>query len=261
MREYITRRSRNSYSIATSLGKDPTTGKYRYQWASVKGTKKDAEKRLSELLHQLDTGTFVKPNKTTLGEHLERWLKDYARPNLSPRGFERYESIVRVHLIPSLGKIPLTQVKPEHIQRHYSAMQSKGLSALTIKYHHTVIHKALQIAIKWGLLNRNAADGVDVPRTRRNEMQTWDDLEVRHFLDAAKDSYYYALFHTALFTGMCRSELLALQWRDMDLHQIYVSRSLHQLKDGSYVFHTTEVSSEQTYDSPVTFIHSYSGRT
>ncbi len=66
MRGHITKRGKNSYSLAVSLGKDATTGKYKYQWVSVKGTKKEAEKRLSELLHQLDTGTFMKPGKTTL---------------------------------------------------------------------------------------------------------------------------------------------------------------------------------------------------
>ena len=59
MRGHIVKRGKNSYSIAVSLGKDPATGKYKYQWVSVKGTKKDAEKRLSELLHQLDSGTFM----------------------------------------------------------------------------------------------------------------------------------------------------------------------------------------------------------
>ena len=238
MRGHIRKRGKNSYSLAISLGKDPTTGKYKQQWVSVKGTKKDAEKRLSELLHQLDNGTFMKPGKTTLGEFLERWLAEYARGNLSPRGFERYESIVRVYLIPTLGNIPLTQVKPEHIQKHYSAMQNKGLSALTVRYHHTVIHKALQTAIKWGLVTRNVADGVDVPRARHNEMQTWDEDDVAHFLEVAKDNPYYALFYTALFTGMRRSELLALRWQDIDpvFSQVYVNRSLHRLKDGSYIF-------------------------
>jgi len=99
-----------------------------------------------------------------------------------------------------------------------------------------VIHKALQTAIKWGLVNRNVADGVDVPRARHKEMQTWDEYEVTRFLEAAKASPYYALFHTALFTGMRRSELLGLQWRDTAFGQLSVNRSLHQLKDGTYVF-------------------------
>ena len=155
MRGHIRKRGKNSYSIKISLGKDAATGKYKSQWVSVKGTKKDAEKRLAELLHQLDNGTFIKPGKTTLAEYLERWLKDYVKPNLSPRGFERYESIARVHLIPSLGSITLAQLRPEHLQKHYTAKLDEGLSALTVRYHHTVIHKALQTAVKWGLVTRN----------------------------------------------------------------------------------------------------------
>jgi integrase len=236
MRGHITKRGKDSYSIVISLGKDPDTGKYRYQWVSVKGTKKDAEKRLSELLHQLDTGAFVNPGRTTLAEYLQRWLQEYAKPNLSPRGFERYESLARVHLIPRLGNIPLVQLTSEQLQKHYTLKASEGLSPRSIRYHHVVLHKALETAVKWGLLARNVSDGVDVPHARQTEMRTWDEYEVTRFLEAARDTRYYALFHTALFTGMRRSELLALQWRDIDLHQISVNRSLHQLRDGSYVF-------------------------
>lgn len=235
MRGYITKRGKDSYSIAISLGRDPATGKYKYQWVSVKGTKKDAEKHLSELLHQLDTGIFVKPSKTTLAEYLQRWLQEYAKPNLSPRGFERYESVARVHLIPRLGNIPLTQLKSEQLQNHYTLKLNDGLSPRSVRYQHVVLHKALETAMKWGLLARNVADGVDVPRARQTEMRTWDEYEVTRFLEIARDSNYYALFHTALFTGMRRSELLALQWRDLGFHTIHVNRSLHQLGDGSYV--------------------------
>ena len=164
MRGHIVKRYKNSYSIVLSLGIDPLTGKRRQQWVTVKGTKRDAEKRLAELLHQLDTGTFVKPYKTTLAEFLDRWLRDYARPNLSPRGFERYESIVRVHIIPSLGSISLTRLRPEHLQEHYRVKLGEGLSPRTVRYHHVVLHKALQTAVKWGMVSRNVAEGVDVPR-------------------------------------------------------------------------------------------------
>jgi len=238
MRGHITKRGKNSYTIVLNLGFDPATGKRKQQWVSVKGTKKDAEKRLAELIHQLDNGTFMRPGKTTLAAFLEKWLSDYVKPNLSPRGFERYQGIVARHLIPDLGGLTLTQLRPEHLQKHYTTKLNEGLSAGTISYHHAVIHKALQTAFKWGLVNRNVADGVDVPRIRRTEMQTWDEDDITRFLETAKDSPYYALFYIALFTGMRRSELLGLKWSDVDfiLSQVYINRSLHHLKDGCYVF-------------------------
>jgi integrase len=236
MRGYVRKRGKDSYSIAVSLGRDPATGKYKYVWVGVKGNKREAERRLSELLHRLDTGAFVSPSKTTVADYLRRWLQEYVRPNLSPRGFERYESIARVHLIPSLGAIALTQLRPEHLQRHYASKLNEGLSPRSVRYQHVVLHKALETAMKWGLVVRNVADGVDVPRSRRKDMQTWSELEVRHFLDVAKDSPYYPLFHTTLYTGMRRGELLALRWRDIGVQEIHVNRSLHQLRDGSYIF-------------------------
>ena len=126
MRGHITKRGKDSYSIKVSAGKDSNTGKYKQQWVSVKGTKKDAEKRLSEILHQLDNGTFMKPSKTTLGEYLEKWLKDYAWSNLAPRTAEGYESIVRCHIVPAMGNILLSQLSQNTcnvtIRRSYRAV-------------------------------------------------------------------------------------------------------------------------------------------
>jgi integrase len=238
MRGHITKRGKNSYSIAISLGKDPVTGKYKQQWVSVKGTKKDAEKRLGELLHQLDTGTFMKPGKTTLGEFLEHWLKDYVWPNLAPRTAEGYESIVRFHLVPALGRVTLMQLKPEHLQGYYADKLSGGLSAQTIRHHHATLHKALRTAVEWGLLQRNSADAVNPPRVQRAEMQTWGEGDIVTFLEAARETPYFTLFHTALFTGMRRGELLALRWCDVDLIlcQVHITRALHHLRTGEIVY-------------------------
>ena len=249
MRGHIEKRGKNSYSIAISLGKDTDTGKYKYQWTTVKGTKKETEKRLSELLHQLDNGTFIKPGKTTLAEYLERWLKDYAWPNLAPRTAEGYQYIVRSHLIPSLGQIPLTQLKPEHLQRLYSEKLSAGrfdgkggLSKRSVQYIHVTLHKALKNAVKLGMIGRNPADAVEPPRPQHHEMQTMNESDIHIFLELAKSTPYYALFYLALFTGMRRSELLALRWCDVDLLlcQLSVTRTIHQLHNGDIIFQQTK---------------------
>ena len=237
MRGHIIKRYKDSYTVVLNMGIDPTTGKRKQQWISVKGNKKDAEKRLSEMLHQIDTGSFMAPGKTTVAAFLERWMEDY-RPNLSPVSYEKYRDIVKKRLIPNLGSIPLTQLKPEHLQKLYTAMQKEGLSARTVRYHHAVMHVALKTALEWGLVARNPADAVRTPKIHRNEMQTWDEREMNQFLETARDSQYYAVFYTALFTGMRRSELLGLKWSDVDLvlGQIHVSRSLHRLENGNYIF-------------------------
>ena len=227
-----------SYRIAVSLGKDPVTQKYKQYFETVKGNKKDAQRRLRELLSSLDTGVFCKPSKLTVASYLEQWLRDYCWSNLAPRTAEGYESILRCHLVPSLGQIHLTQLKPEHIQHLYSEKLTAGLSHRTVRYIHVTLHKALHNAVKLGMIARNPADAVEPPKIERHEMHTMSESDMHIFLEFAKSTPYYALFYTALFTGMRRSELLGLRWSDVDLIlcQLSVTRALHQLQDGSLIF-------------------------
>jgi integrase len=241
----IKRKGSNNYTIVLQLGLDPSTGKRKQQWITAGPSKREAEKQMAELIHQMDTGVFVKPNKNAFSKYLEEWLKDYVWPNLSPRTAEGYESIVRCHLIPALGSIPLVQLKPEHLQRYYSEKLSTGrhdgkggLSRTTVSHHHTCLHRALKMALRWGRISRNPADAVIPPRPQRSEMHTMTEDEINIFLEAAKKTPYYVLFYLALFTGMRRSELLALRWCDVDLLlcQAHITRSLHYLKTGEIVF-------------------------
>jgi integrase len=239
MRGHIEQRSKNkgTWSIKIALGKD-NSGKYKYKWYTVQGSKKDAERKLSELLHQLDTGSYILLGKTTVGEYLGRWLAEYVQPNLSPRTAEGYEHIIHRYLVPAIGSLAIANLKPEHLQHYYSEALISGLSAQTVRHHHTVLHKALQDAVEWSLLVRNVADAVSPPHTTQPEMQTWNESEVSIFLDAARVTPYNELFYLALFTGMRRSELLALRWQDIDFiyGQISVNRSLHVLKGGKVIF-------------------------
>ena len=101
----IKRKGSNNYTIVLQLGLDPATGKRKQQWITAGPSKREAEKQMTELIHLMDTGVYMKPGKITVANYLEEWLKGYVWPNLSPRTAEGYESIVRFHLIPALGSI------------------------------------------------------------------------------------------------------------------------------------------------------------
>ncbi len=88
------------------------------------------------------------------------------------------------------------------------------------------------------MILRNPADAVEAPKVKRHEMRIMNESDIHILLEYAKDTPYYALFYTALFTGMRRSELLALRWSDIDLLlcQLSVTRTIHQLHDGKIIF-------------------------
>ncbi len=116
----IKRKGSSNYTIVLQLGLDPATGKRKQQWITAGPSKRATEKQMAKLINDLDNGSYIKPDKTTVANYLKGWIKDYVWPSLSPRTAEGYESIVRCHLIPALGSVPLVQLKPEHLQHYYS---------------------------------------------------------------------------------------------------------------------------------------------
>ena len=144
-----------------------------------------------------------------------------------------------------MGSIPLQKLTPERLQAYYADKLARGrrdgsggLSPRTVRHHHWLLHVALENADKWRLISRNPADAVDPPRFNRKEMQAFDQDGLNEFLETIRETEYYPLFYTLLFTGLRRSEALALRWRDVDLVLGYISvnRTLHQLNDKSFVF-------------------------
>lgn len=227
-----------AWTIVLELPPNPKTGKRRQKWVSVKGTHTDAQKRLTELLHEMDTGRIVRPGKLTLAAFMERWLKDYAMTNCRPVTAEGYKKKVNKHIVPSLGRILLSELQPSHIQDFYRAKLDSGLSPRTVGHLARILHNALSHAVKWGLVIRNVCEACDPPRASNREMKTLDGEAVNRLLQAAKDSLYYPVIHLAVYTGMRRSELLGLRWHDVDLDMATLSvvQVLHCLKGPRIVF-------------------------
>lgn len=243
MKGHIRQRSKGTWSLVIDIGRDPETGKRRQQWHTVRGTKRNAEQSLRELLHSLETGNFVKPNRLTVGAWLEQWLQGYIALRSSPRTAENYQSIIRRHLTPSLGSLLLTQLRPQHLQSYYAQALSQGradgrggLSTASVLRHHRVLSQALGHALRQGLVARNVAQACDPPHPTRPTMATLAEEDVPRFLAAAQETPYHVLLYTALYTGLRRGELLGLRWADIDLHlaSLSVVQTLHRV-GGAYV--------------------------
>ena len=236
----IESRGPNTHRIRIYLGKNPD-GTLRYHRETFHGTKKEAEKRRTEILRALDTGGYVEPTKMTVGEWMERWLKDYAKPNTKARTYEGYEMNIRTHVIPTIGHIALSELKPYTLQRLYSEKLSEYVPRLkgtrsptTINQLHRIIHKALEDAVVGGLLARNVADAVKPPRKRKTEIKVWSQEETLQFLRSSRNHRLYPLFLLAVTTGLSRSELVGLRWEDVDLQNgvVHVRQSIVETRNG-----------------------------
>ena len=224
MQGHITKRGTNSYTVVINLGRDPLTGKRRQLWRSIKGTKRDAEALRVELLHQRDSGMDAPPGKLTVAQYLERWLRDYAEPNVAPKTLRTCIDTVKRHFIPALGSLPLAKLRPQHIQGFYARLLREGrldgkggLSPRSVQRQHQVLHVALHHAVQWQLLSLNPADAVQPPKATRQEIRPLGLDEIQRLLTAADDTPYGTLVHLALMTGLRLGELTGLRWSDTNL--------------------------------------------
>ena len=232
------RKRGSCWAVVVERSPDPITGKRRQKWVSGFVTRKEAERTLTKLLRELDTGTDLDPTRLTTGEYLTYWLETVARRRVRPTTFERYERAARVHIAPHIGGVPLVKLSPPHLAGLYTTLSDIGLAANTLRNAHIVLHAALKSAVLWNILPRNVADVEKPPRGERPALTVWDAATTARFLESVKGRRLEAFYQLAIATGMRRGELLGLQWQDVDLVRgsLAVRRSLVKTKQGGVAF-------------------------
>lgn len=237
MRGHIRKRGKK-WAAVVFLGFDEN-GKRKYKWFGGFGTRKAAEKFLAEKLQELHKGAYVEPSDEPFGTYLLRWLED-KRMHVKQRTYEIYRRIIRIHVAPHIGNIPLSKLKSQHLRELYTRLQQgeKPLSNRYVGQIHTMLHDALETAVRWELIPRNPADAVKAPRPENKQMKFWTMDEVRRFLEAAEGDRFYIAFLLAITTGMRLGEILALKWSDIDIRcgRIHVQRTVNVLEDGTWAF-------------------------
>jgi integrase len=200
-------------------------------------TQSEARQWLQTTRSQIQDGLTFMGAKTTLKEFLEEWLKGYAQAVRS-KTYHQYVQIVHQHIDPAIGAIKLKDLRPDQIQTFYNTKITGGTSPRTVLLIHAVLHRALNHALKWGLLGRNPAQAVTRPKFKRKEMKTLNDSQVRVLLSASKGTRNEALFWLAVSTGMRQGEILGLKWSDLDwrMKRLQIQRQLQRLTGEGLVF-------------------------
>lgn len=218
---------------------------------TIKGTKRDAERRLTEILRSIDSGTYTPPSKMTMGELFSRWLEE-ASGKVGPTTSQRYESVVRVRLTPALGRIQVAAIRPLELMDLMSEWRREGLSAATIGGYCNVLRQALDMAVRMELIQRNPSLSLKPPPVSRKAKGILDQAEMLKLLDASQGTRYYIPIVLAVTTGMRVGEICGLMWEDVDFERklLLVKRTAARIKNKVILKDPKTKSSRRVIDLP-----------
>ncbi|HEX5106171.1 MAG TPA: site-specific integrase [Pirellulaceae bacterium] len=194
-------------------------------------SKQDVQNKLAKLANEVAHQRDIEPQRIKLGEYLDRWLQDAAKPRVRETTHANYAGVIKNHIQPHLGGVPLAKLTAFQIHGLYSCLEQAGKSAETIRLVHAVLHRALKQAVRWRLIPFNMAADVDRPKAVKTDISPLTADQVNALLKAARGNRQEALYVLAVTAGMRLGELLGLQWSDVDLKgkAVMVQHSLQEL--------------------------------
>jgi integrase len=208
---------------------------------TVRGEKRDAEKRLRILLKLVDEGASKAPTRETLNAWLTRWL-GAKKATTAASTHQRYTEIATKTIGPAIGDVPLGKLTPDRIAEFYTELATNGrkdgkpggMSPRTQRHVHRLLKSALGAAARRELIMRNPADqlGGELPKIVKPNLATLNAAQAGQLLDAIRHSQIYPAVLLALGAGLRRGEALAAGWGDLRGDVLTVRRSLEQTRAG-----------------------------
>jgi integrase len=202
---------------------------------TVKGSKTDAQRALRKVLRSSDTGEHVAPAKLSFSEWAATWQQLRSR-SIHRKSQERYEQVLRLHLLPALGARPLQEIKPTEIDQLIIELEAK-LAPRSVALVFAVLKSVFSQAVKRDLIARNPLDRVDGPVSADDSEPVGTVLEpakLNVVVEGFRGRPLFPLVATLAYTGCRRNEALALRWSDLDVKskKLSIVRSLELSKDG-----------------------------
>ena len=241
----ITQRKDGRYELKVFV--DSPDGR-RKRVSIYASTWEDADAERTRLKDLQRKGIPVDTTTATVEQFMQYWLTDMAQPSVRETTFSSYELLVRLYVVPGLGKRKLRALQAQHIRAWLNGLRTtcqccaqgkdaeramKGKARCcakepaeccgkvagtgTLRYLVRLVRAALQDAVEEELLARNVARQVKMPAGSIRKVTPWSADEARTFLEMARHDRLYALWAVALAIGLRRGEALGLRWVDVDL--------------------------------------------
>ena len=194
-------------------------------------TRKDVQEKLKVALHEQQQGTLTTGPQQPLKFYMDHWLEETHRFKIRTSTYVGYRLMLNKHILPALGHVPLQKLTPQQVQALYAQKMKDGLTPGSVRNIHTVLHKALENAVRWGLVARNVCDAVSPPRTAKREIQPLTREQAQQLLEAARGHRLEVLLLLAIATGARRGELIGLRWSDVSFEEgcIHIRRTVSRV--------------------------------
>jgi integrase len=225
MTGHIRRRGKQSWELKFDAGRDDKTGDRITQFHTFRGTRKEAEFKLAELIASVGKGAYVARSTITIYQHVAARIDQWeGLGEITPATAERYRGLLENQIKPHIGDIPIQKLKPADVERWHTTLMTSGrkdgggaLSPRMVRHAHRVLSKALKEGMRHDLVVRNVAASESPPKIDADEITVLDGNQIKALVEKLRGRAMYPRAMTALFTGIRRGELLALRWHHADL--------------------------------------------
>lgn len=227
----------DSYLIRVSCGYD-VNGKHKEQfmtWKPDEGmTKKQIEKELNRqaVMFEESVNHGFKTSAMKFQELVEEWFENYAKNALRSTTYERMLQLTQ-RVYPAIGHLRIDKITARHLQGFVNSLAKEGanektdkpLAPKTIRHNLSFISDVFSYAVRMDLVSDNPCRKVTIPKGEVKEKPIYSQEEIAQLLTAinGEDTKYRAFFYLIAYSGFRRSEMLGLEWKDIDFKNNIIS--------------------------------------
>ncbi len=197
-------------------------------------TKKQIEKELNRqaVMFEESVNHGFKTSAMKFQELAEEWFENYAKNALRSTTYERMLQLTH-RVYPAIGHLRIDKITARHLQGFVNSLAKEGanektgkpLAPKTIRHNLSFISDVFSYAVRMGLVSDNPCRKVTIPKGEVKEKQIYSQEEMAHLLTAihGEPLKYKAFFFLIAYSGFRRSEMLGLEWKDIDFENNIIS--------------------------------------